>query len=49
MKALKILKILVMVVVICAVAGFVVMHLWNWLMPSIFGLRAITFAQAIGL
>ena len=49
MKALKVLKILVMVVVICTVAGFVVMHLWNWLMPSIFGLRTITFAQAIGL
>jgi hypothetical protein len=49
MKALKILKIVAIVVVMCVVAGFVVMHLWNWLMPSIFGLRVITFAQAIGL
>ena len=29
--------------------GFVVMWLWNWLMPDIFGLTAITFWQAWGL
>lgn len=33
----------------CAVFGFVVMSLWNWLMPAIFGLRVITFWQALGL
>ncbi len=33
------------------VAGFsaVVMMLWNWLMPSILGLVAINFWQALGL
>lgn len=25
------------------------MLLWNWLMPSIFGLPAITFVQALGM
>jgi hypothetical protein len=29
--------------------GFVVMSLWNWLMPTLFGFRSITFWQAIGL
>jgi len=29
--------------------GFVVMWLWNWLMPDIFGLTKITFWQAWGL
>lgn len=29
--------------------GFVVMWLWNWLMPDIFGLTTITFWQAWGL
>ena len=29
--------------------GEIVMHLWNWLMPAIFGLKMITFWQAIGL
>lgn len=32
-----------------AVGGFVVQQLWNWLMPAIFGLRAITFWQGLGL
>jgi hypothetical protein len=29
--------------------GFAVMHLWNWLMPGVFGLAAIGFWQALGL
>lgn len=29
--------------------GEIIMHLWNWLMPAIFGLKTITFWQAIGL
>ena len=32
-----------------AIGGEVVMQLWNWLAPSVFGLRQITFWQAIGL
>jgi hypothetical protein len=31
------------------VFGFVVMSLWNWLMPSLFGWRLISFWQALGL
>lgn len=49
MRALKVVKIVTLVIVIAVVAGFVVMHLWNWLMPAVFGLKTITFAQAIGL
>jgi hypothetical protein len=29
--------------------GEVVMHLWNWLLPMLFGWRTITFWQALGL
>jgi MFS family permease len=29
--------------------GFLVMYLWNWLMPAIFGLGTITYIQAFGL
>lgn len=29
--------------------GFIVMLLWNWLMPDIFGLKEITYWQAWGL
>jgi hypothetical protein len=48
-RALRVMKILVMVAVAFVVFGFVTMHLWNWLMPAIFGLRVITFGQAVGL
>jgi hypothetical protein len=29
--------------------GEIVMHLWNWLLPMLFGWRQITFWQALGL
>tara|TARA_R110002050_G_scaffold25604_2_gene68155 strand:- start:41 stop:457 length:417 start_codon:yes stop_codon:yes gene_type:complete len=29
--------------------GFVLMWLWNWLMPELFGLTTITYWQAVGL
>lgn len=29
--------------------GEAVLHLWNWLMPALFGLRPITYWQALGL
>jgi hypothetical protein len=32
-----------------AIFGFLFMTLWNWLMPALFGLRVITFWQALGL
>jgi len=32
-----------------AVLSFVVMSLWNALMPAIFGAKAVTFWQALGL
>jgi positive regulator of sigma E activity len=35
--------------VMALLLGFVVMWLWNWLMPAIFGLTTITFWQAWGL
>jgi hypothetical protein len=31
------------------IGGTVVLLLWNWLMPAIFGWREITFWQALGL
>lgn len=32
-----------------AIGGEVVLHLWNWLLPALFGWRQITFWQALGL
>ena len=31
------------------IGGEVVMHLWNWLLPPLFGWRLITFWQAVGI
>src|SRR5882672_7698109 len=43
------LKFAVIGAVAVAVFGFVVMSLWNWLAPAVFGLRSITFWQALGI
>jgi hypothetical protein len=32
-----------------ALGGTIVMQLWNWLLPPLFGWRQITFWQAIGM
>lgn len=36
-------------VLFAAVFGWLVELLWNWLMPTLFGLKAITFWQAFGV
>ena len=37
------------ILIFTAIGGGVVMLLWNWLAPELFGIRLITFWQAIGL
>jgi len=32
-----------------AICGWIVMYLWNWLLPPLFGWRVITFWQALAL
>jgi hypothetical protein len=32
-----------------AIGGQIVLHLWNWLLPELFGWRQITFWQALGI
>ena len=39
----------IVAVVAVFVFGFAVMYLWNWLMPELFGLKAVTYWQAWGL
>jgi hypothetical protein len=45
----RVLKIALFAALAVAVASFLVMSLWNVLMPSIFAVRAISFWQALGL
>jgi hypothetical protein len=35
--------------VIVLLWGLPLMWLWNWIMPTVFGLQTITFWQAVGL
>jgi hypothetical protein len=37
------------VVLFIWVGGELVMHLWNWLLPSLFGWKQISFWQGLGL
>jgi hypothetical protein len=45
----KALKIAVFVALAVVVFTFVVMSLWNWLLPPLFGWPALGFGQALGL
>jgi hypothetical protein len=53
MKVLRIIGLVVLgivgLAVFACVLGLAVMWLWNWLMPDLFGLHALTFWQAVGL
>jgi hypothetical protein len=51
MKRLWVRRIKIGVIGLMAVGlfGFLVMSLWNWLGPAVFGLQAITFWQALGI
>ena len=44
-----IMAILILFPLIAFVMGEIVLHLWNWLMPALFHLPAVTFWQALGL
>lgn len=44
-----VIVVILIVAVIALLLAFPVMLLWNWLMPVIFGLPAISFWQALGL
>lgn len=43
------LMFVLLAVVFAALLGFVVMQLWNWLLPGLFGWHTIGFWQAVGL
>jgi len=45
----RIIKFALLLVAACAAVGYVVMRLWNWLVPGLFGGPVVSFAQALGL
>ena len=46
---LRVLKFVLFAALFIAVFSFVVMSLWDWLMPALFGWRLITYWQAMGI
>jgi len=48
-RASRILKVLGIAILALGMFGLLVMSLWNWLMPMLFGLPRITFWQAWGV
>ena len=45
----KVILIVIGIAAVLGVVGIVVMSLWNWLIPALFGGPALRFWQAIGL
>ncbi|TDS18846.1 hypothetical protein DFQ03_0556 [Maribacter caenipelagi] len=48
-KAFKILLFILLGLAIAFLVGYIVMRLWNWLMPDIFGLPQIDYWKAVGI
>jgi hypothetical protein len=48
-RAARVMKFVAIAIVAVPAFGFLVMLLWNWLVPPIFGWNAIGFWQALGL
>lgn len=48
-RFLRGLKFVVFAVMFAALLSLVVMSLWNWLMPALFGWHLISYWQAVGL
>lgn len=48
-RMLRAVTVALLIAAVLAAVGFVVMSLWNWLIPSLFGGPALHFWQAVGL
>lgn len=41
--------VIALVVGVAVLMAFPTMWVWNWLMPGLFGIKTITFSQALGI
>ena len=48
-RFLRIIKFAILAAAAVAIVGYIVMQLWNWLIPGLFGGPVLHFAQAVGL
>jgi hypothetical protein len=48
-KVFKVIFFIILGLAIAFLVGYVVMRLWNWLMPDLFGLPTVGYWQAVGI
>ncbi len=48
-SAFKVFFFILFIILVTLLVGYIVMWLWNWLMPELFGLKTLTYWQAVGL
>lgn len=48
-KGFKIFFFIILGIGIAFLVGYIVMRLWNWLMPELFGLSEVSYWQAVGI
>lgn len=48
-RFVRVVKVLVFGVALATILTYVVMRLWNWLTPELFGWHLVTFWQALGI
>jgi hypothetical protein len=48
-KVVKVIFFIILGILIAFLVGYIVMRLWNWLMPDLFGLPMIGYWQAVGV
>ena len=45
----RIFMVAIVILIFIAAGGQAVLHLWNWLLPPLFGWKELTFWQAVGI
>lgn len=48
-KGIKIIFFIILAIGIAFLVGYIIMRLWNWLMPELFGLPMVGYWQAVGI
>ncbi|MAU14895.1 MAG: hypothetical protein CMH46_05070 [Muricauda sp.] len=48
-KTVKVTAMIILGGVLFLLANYLLMYLWNWLMPDLFGVGTVTYWQALGL
>ncbi|WP_375326082.1 hypothetical protein [Flagellimonas sp. GZD32] len=48
-KVVKVIAMIILGTIIFLLANYLLMRLWNWLMPDLFGVGTVTYWQALGI